>query len=278
VNTPLKQLLQSVGLYYFLQGRYRRLRQGIDRFVTRRRYRPFRGAGFTCNACGVAHTRYRELWPAPENAAALEQYQVVAGYGPNMHCPWCLCHARERLVIARLQQDPPRGQHWLHLSPEPAVHRCLAAYARTISADIEPGLYRTVDPHTVFADLRQLPWADHAFEGVMANHVLEHVPDDRQAMAELYRVLRPGGRAILQVPFSVTIQDTLESPALLPPAEASRRFGQSDHVRIYERDDYVRRLEQTGFTVQVIPFEALLAEQAHALQEGECFFEIRKPG
>src|SRR5262249_12426105 len=77
-------------------------------------------------------------------------------------------------------------------------------------------------------------------------HVLEHVPDDRRAMREFYRVLKPGGWAILLVP--ITVERTFEDPAVVDPAERLRLFGQEDHVRRYG-PDYGDRLSEAGFAV-----------------------------
>ena len=91
---------------------------------------------------------------------------------------------------------------------------------------------------------------DDSFDAIICNHVLEHVDDDRQAMAELFRVLGPGGWAILQVPISRRLERTLEDPGLSDPSERERRFGQKSHVRLYG-SDYAERLAEVGFAVEV---------------------------
>jgi SAM-dependent methyltransferase len=87
---------------------------------------------------------------------------------------------------------------------------------------------------------------DGPFDGVIASHVLEHIPDDRSAMLELFRVLRPGGWALLLVP--ITADRTLEDPAVQTPRRRFEVFGQLDHVRRYG-PDFLRRLEDVGFDV-----------------------------
>lgn len=67
------------------------------------------------------------------------------------------------------------------------------------------------------------------FDAVVANHVLEHIPEDRKAMSEILRVLKPGGWAILQV--SIEGEETFEAPTITDPAVRERLFGQHDHVR-----------------------------------------------
>lgn len=87
---------------------------------------------------------------------------------------------------------------------------------------------------------------------MICSHVLEHVNDDRQAMRELYRVLAPGGTAILLVPMS-SRATTYEDPSITDPQERIRHFGQFDHVRLYGRD-YADRLAGAGFNVEEFVF------------------------
>jgi ubiquinone/menaquinone biosynthesis C-methylase UbiE len=96
-------------------------------------------------------------------------------------------------------------------------------------------------------DITQIDWESDYFDLIICNHVLEHIPDDRKAMKELYRVLKPGGKAILQVPLSVVLEETYEDFSITEPQERIRIFGQRNHCRIYGRD-YGQRLEEAGFT------------------------------
>ena len=85
-------------------------------------------------------------------------------------------------------------------------------------------------------DITNIKYEDNSFDVIICNHVLEHIPDDRKAMSELYRVLKPGGWAILQVPISLLLNKTYEDPTVTTPEEREKVFGQSDHVRIYAKD------------------------------------------
>jgi SAM-dependent methyltransferase len=98
-------------------------------------------------------------------------------------------------------------------------------------------------------DLTEMQFADDEFDVIICNHVLEHIPDDRTAMAELLRVLRPGGFAVLLVPDPHKLERTIEDPDA-PPEERARRFGQADHVRLYGAD-YEDRLKEAGFGVRI---------------------------
>ena len=112
----------------------------------------------------------------------------------------------------------------------------------------------------VQADICNLPFSDQQFDWVICNHVLEHISNDKIAMQEIYRVLKPGGTAILQVPLRLD-QDTFEDDRITDPKERAQVFGQYDHVRIYGKD-YQNRLKQVGFTVKMLAYaEQLTLEE-----------------
>jgi len=100
-------------------------------------------------------------------------------------------------------------------------------------------------------DLTALELPDNSFDCILCYHVLEHIPEDLKAMRELYRVLKPGAWAIIQVPLRKG--PTLEGAHISDPSERKRLFGQEDHIRYYG-DDYRQRLESQGFHVCVDSF------------------------
>lgn len=104
-------------------------------------------------------------------------------------------------------------------------------------------------------DLTRLEFASDQFDLVICSHVLEHIPDDRSALRELKRVLRPGGMVILQQPIRA-VDETFEDPAITAPAERERHFGQHDHVRIYGRD-FAERLREASFEVTLVRVDEL---------------------
>ena len=84
-------------------------------------------------------------------------------------------------------------------------------------------------------------------------HVLEHIPNDLKAMKELYRVLKPLGTAILQVPLDEDRENTLEDDSITDQQERTRIFGQYDHVRVYGQD-YYNRLQKVGFKATPVDY------------------------
>jgi SAM-dependent methyltransferase len=196
--------------------------------------------------CG-AHLQ--EFLPGGEHHPVLTEKCVVgAGSRSNVSCPVCQSWDRERLVYLYLRNRPhlfSKGMNLLHVAPEAGLSAWLRSKPELdyLTADFSMG---NVDFHM---DLASIPFPDSAFDAILCNHVLEHIPDDAKAMRELFRVLRPGAWAILQVPLSLTLHATYEDFSITAPAERERAFGQHDHVRIYAMD-YVDRLQQAGFAVQ----------------------------
>lgn len=112
-----------------------------------------------------------------------------------------------------------------------------------ITADIESPLAK------VKMDAHDIPFDDATFDMVFCNHVLEHVNDDIRVMSEIYRVMKPGGWGILQIPLFFPLADkTVEDPTITDPKEREALFGQDDHVRMYGLD-YKDRLAKVGFKV-----------------------------
>jgi hypothetical protein len=171
-------------------------------------------------------------------------------------CPICLSHPRLRLawlfLSTRTDLLDGRPKRILHVAPEPALTQLLRAARNLeiVSADLD-------SPHAaVTLDLTRIEMADASFDVILCSHVLEHVHDDRRAMRELFRILRPGGWAMIQVPISS--KPTFEDPSITEPAERERVFWQADHVRLYGLD-IADRLLEAGFEVETVFGEQLVA-------------------
>jgi SAM-dependent methyltransferase len=278
LNIQFKNILHSLGIYHPLQSHYRNVVFYLQRLFYRISFASYKGHGFTCNVCQQQYFRFVDDWPASENKNAISKNNVIAGYGKNIICPNCLSNARERLVIAMLQHHVNIfNKKILHLSPEKNVYQYLKSKSEIITADLVPDFYKNIDKQIRKEDAMAFSFADQSFDVVIANHVLEHIPDDLKAMSEIFRVLKKGGIAILQVPYSETISATIEEPLIDNPVKQSALFGQKDHVRIYQLNDYISRLEQSGFIVSQISYKELSAFHQNAIQLDETFLEIKKP-
>jgi SAM-dependent methyltransferase len=109
-------------------------------------------------------------------------------------------------------------------------------------------------------DILDITYSDNFFDAILCTHVLEHVDNDIQAMKEFYRVLKPGGWAVLQVPIDYSRADTFEDNSINTPEEREKHFGQRDHLRLYGRD-YSQRLIKAGFNVDCIDFCNMFPEE-----------------
>jgi predicted SAM-dependent methyltransferase len=164
---------------------------------------------------------------------------------------------------------------FLHFAPEKVFQKKFKAIPRLnyYSADLMSSQAET------HVDITRLCYKDNRFDAILCSHVLEHVLDDRQAMHELVRVLKPGGWAILQTPIDPDRPFTFEDETITIPEDRTRLFGQYNHVRIYGCD-YKNRLEDAGFNVRVDDYVKQLGTEAikrHGLNANEDIYLCLKP-
>jgi len=225
------------------------------------RGRLFQGDNVSCPCCGGRFSRFLQVG-LPSRPAA---------------CPGCDSRERHRLLHLYLHQqtnlfkDPLRV---LHIAPEVSLQSELMKSPNVsyLSADRSSSLAMTR------MDITDIQFPDASFDVILCSHVLEHVDDDRRAMRELHRVLRPGGWAILQVPMDLSRDHTFEDPRVTDPRERTRLFGQWDHVRLYGRD-YAERLRAAGFDLSVERFVSQLRPDfiaTYGLDASEDIYHCRK--
>lgn len=170
---------------------------------------------------------------------------------PDRRCPTCESVERHRLIWLYFKERTDlftAKVRMLHLAPEPVLQERLKRRRNIdyLSADLASKIAMRK------MDVTAIDMPDDQFDVIYASHVLEHVPEDRKAMRELHRVLRPGGWAVLQVP--IWGPRTREDP-IDDPAERARAYGLPDHVRMYGHDGvYEQRLREAGFDVRVDAF------------------------
>jgi SAM-dependent methyltransferase len=217
-------------------------------------------------------------WPHP-----LERFETLnlAAYT----CPRCGSTDRERLIALYLNEHLARQREpiaVLDIAPYPP----LAGFIRRAIGDRGgDGRYRSADLYMAGVDDRidicdMSIYSDQSFDLVLCSHVLEHVPDDCKAMAELFRVLRPGGRALVLVPIVLGLQATDEDPAVTDPRERRRRFAQDDHVRQYAKDDFTGRLAGAGFRVERFGADHFGADRLakHGITAQSALYVAGRPG
>jgi len=180
------------------------------------------------------------------------QFRKFLPYGrrrlrPNALCPNCLSLERHRLMWLYLKNKTDffdKPHRVLHVAPEQCFYKEFKKQQNLeyTSADLESPLA------DLRMDLHQILFGDNTFDVIFCSHVLEHVQDDRKCMNELYRVLRPGGFAIMQVPIDSTRLQTYEDSTICTPEDRENHYWQKDHFRLYG-EDYPLRLSEAGFDV-----------------------------
>ncbi|HYC83589.1 MAG TPA: methyltransferase domain-containing protein [Chryseosolibacter sp.] len=204
-----------------------------------------RVAGIGLKILGIAYMGSRVTCPV-----CRKSFRKFLPYGrinprPNALCPGCMSLERHRLIWLYLKDRTDFFQskkRILHVAPEACFIKRFEKIHGSgyITADIESPLAK------VKMDIHRIPFPDGSFDVVLCNHVLEHVDNDLQAMGEIARVLRPGGFAILQVPFFHPVPETtFEDKSITDPKGRETAFGQDDHVRKFGKD-YSDRIRRSG--------------------------------
>lgn len=226
----------------------------------------YKGEGVECPICG---SRYRKFLP----------YGYVRTRD-NALCPNCLSLERHRLLWLWLTHETDLLRTYprtLHIAPEACIMHHLKRHFKSL-----PECYLTADLESPLAqlhfDVQQIPLPDDSVDIILCNHLLEHVADDRRALRELYRILRPGGWGVVLVPVDESRKNTFEDDTITDPAERTRIFGQYDHRRIYGTD-YIDRLREAGFETTAIDYAAALNEterRRYALPKDKIY-KVCKP-
>ncbi len=196
---------------------------------------------------------------------------------PNILSPSTLSLERHRLLWLYLKNETiffSENLKVLHFAPE----QCFLKRFRKLK-HID---YTTTDLLSPIADVKadicNLPFENNSYDVILCNHVLEHIPDDTKAMQELYRVLKPSGWGIFQIPQDLNRKTTFEDNTITDKSERAEIFGQYDHVRIYGRD-YFDKLRSVGFKVEEVDYTSTLSEaniDKYRLAKGEIIPLVKK--
>jgi SAM-dependent methyltransferase len=218
----------------------------------------------TCPICNTVLSKFKPYGVIPR---------------PSALCPMCGSLERHRLLWLFLKERTNLFSERLKVL-DIAPTKGLSDKMKAMS-NIE---YMSVDINSERAmrhmDITAIDFPDNCFDCIICYHVLEHIPDDRKAMQELFRVLKPGGWAVLQVPLDSKLEHTVEVTNITDPNRRKLLFGQEDHLRLYGRD-YKDRLEHTGFEVTIDNFIRSLSSEKiskYGLMQNENIYFCSKPG
>lgn len=210
-----------------------------------------------CPICKNSEKKYLPLSDFYKNNAENFGY-VYLGQGEmtaleSYSCPICGASDRERLYSYWLKEKLVNNKNisMIHFAPESALSKWLLNnfILKYETADL---MMENVD-HNV--DMLKMPFEDNSYDSFICSHILEHVDDDRLAVSELYRILKPGGWGILMAPICTAIEYTLEDKSHKSEEERWKYYGQNDHVRLYSHNGYIDVISSSGFKVNQLGIE-----------------------
>ena len=204
----------------------------------------------------------------------------------NASCPNCGSLERHRLhwhfMVNRTNLlNSKKVLRILHVAPEAVFYNKFndnPLFDYVPCAKFGAGYTDEYPAKTIDVDITDIRFEENSFDVIYCSHVLEHVTDDLKAMKEFYKVLKPGGWAMLQVPLDKSRLKTYEDFSITDPKERERAFGQYDHVRVYGMD-YIERLKLAGFEVNQINYTSEFTGNeifSNGFQKGEDIFICSK--
>jgi len=215
-----------------------------------------------CYICKKTFSRFNKYRSGSSNVCSWSKNLDIVGSDiDNFGCPFCSCHDRERHFFAyfdKLNLWPRENANILHFAPENHLYKKFVScnLLEYVKADWEPDLYINRGIQDVKKiNLMEISFADNYFDIVICNHILEHVPDMQKSLTEIYRVLKSGGFAILQTPFSKLLHKHFEDPGIATDEQRDFFYGQNDHVRIVSEKQFLNDLKNAGFKLAVVRHE-----------------------
>lgn len=207
--------------------------------------------------CYVCNRRFSYFTKFGRGSRAIPEFNrrldVIGSDIDNFGCMYCNSHDRERHLFMFFDKlglwERMKGAKILHFAPEENLSKRIASnfplhYVRADLYSNEVGVEKI--------DATVIPFKDHTFEFVIANHILEHIPDHSAALREFYRVLKPGGVGILQTPYSRLLRNNFEDENINTDELRLFFHGQKDHVRTFGEHGFKNSIERAGFDLQII--------------------------
>jgi SAM-dependent methyltransferase len=166
----------------------------------------------------------------------------------------------------------------LHIAPETVFFEKFKSQANLDyrPADIFPNLY---PKGTAYFDILNNNELSDTYDVIICNHVFQYIIEDRKAMGEIYRIMKPGGWGIVQVPIDKKLEKTYEDYTITDPKAREAAFGLKEHVRFYGTD-YADRLKETGFRVTVDDFISTFTDDEifrYGFRKGLSIYKVEKP-
>jgi SAM-dependent methyltransferase len=262
---------------------FKERRKAIQR---RLRLPQYLGGDHSCPVCATNLRAFKPIWKSFHKNIALHGYihplTSIETFNTSAYsCPACDASDRERLYALFFDRefsalDRGRRYRLVEFAPSVTLRRKLNSFPfiEYRSADL---FRKTVDDRIDITDMK--PYGDGSIDVFLCSHILEHVPDDRKAMSELYRILKPGGFGIVMVPLVHGVEDTQESPDINTEALRWKYYMSGDHLRQYGTRDFVKRLSAAGFQVDQLGIKYFGEETfgRAGIAADSILYVVRKP-
>jgi hypothetical protein len=228
-------------------------------------YPDFEGDAFECPLCKTKLSRFLPIPPYylkewNDSGYIHPAFRLETMNYEKYLCPACEGSDRDRLYalyLERFLRETPNQVELIEFAPTIQLKKFLSKF---------PNLnYRSADLNSPLADdnvdLRSMSnYKDGAFDFFICSHMLEHIDDDRAAVNELFRILKPGGRGIAMVPIDLSLSETYENSAITTEVGRWAHFGQFDHLRLYSKAGFVSVLETAGFEIEQLGVDYFSAD------------------
>jgi SAM-dependent methyltransferase len=260
---------------------FRGYNKALWRYLSLPRYL---GRAYTCPVCGVGLRSFKPMWKSYgrdiKRFGYVHRHTEMETLNLKDHlCPKCNATDRERLMAVYLDNA------WRAFAPGQRIRMVDFAPAYPLSIKIRryPAIdYRTADLLRSDVDdridLTNINYPDRSLDVFICSHILEHIPDDRQAMRELHRILKPDGFGLVLVPLVVGVEETHEDPAINTSEGRWKYFGMGDHVRQYGKRDFLNRLSEAGFAVEQLGVSHFGRDafRRHGIADNSVLYVVRR--
>lgn len=207
--------------------------------------------------CYICNTKFYKFTKWQNGSKYRSEYakylQMVGSDIDNFGCIYCGAHDRERHIFMYFDKlniwEKMKNASILHFAPEKKVSEKISSlgYKEYTKADLFPD---SNDVEKI--DATKIPLEDNSVDFIIANHILEHIPDYKKALSEFYRVLKPEGFLICQTPFSKLLKKNFEDEGINTDQLRLIYYGQEDHLRVFSEKIFLESIQNIGFDLNII--------------------------
>jgi len=250
-NLSIKQKLSKIYLLRIIVNILRIIKRAVEKTVNGL------GSKKKCYICGKTFSYFTKFGKGSQGLSVFQKR--INGVGSdidNFGCMFCGCHDRERHLFMFFDKrrfwENMKNKKILHFAPELHLSRKISEQLplEYVKADLAPS-----NKDIKKIDATAIPFNNDTFDFLIANHILEHIPHYSKALSEFYRILKPGGIAILQTPYSRLLKNNFEDDGINSDELRLFFYGQEDHVRVFGEHQFLKSIEDVGFRLQIMKHE-----------------------